>query len=653
MDTFDPDEENPYVEPSEDDAIQLRRTRVTVDSVAALDLLDAVTGDLPGGGETRESQRMMVKTIAETFSNNEHCVIEAGTGVGKSLGYLVPAALSGARVVVATATKNLQSQLAAKDAPLVAEHLKGVKVAILKGKQNYLCLNRTNNIGGGQLTFDDGSKIPQTSTDQIREILAWSKGTETGDLDELHFEVDDKARRAVTVTPQECLSKNKCPQGDTCFHEVAKSRAAEASIIVVNTALYAADLATERQLLPKHDFVVFDEAHETVDIFARALGTSLAAAAMRACATVARLVLDGEAAKKCLELQTIAERFNVALDEQFNSGKLTGLSEKVELELSNVTVLVTEITELLRQIKTDNAAATAKTQRALGPMVHLLNDLIRVRGVKSGELLFLVKGEREVRLEISLIEVGERLAEELWSNVSAVLTSATIPINLPRELGLPEKVEVQRLPSPFNYEQNGLLYVPEGFPDRRDDEAAINAIIEELVTLITAAGGRTLALFTNRTVMQRVASAVAPRIETEVLVQYTKSRQRIIEEFRHSPEASLFAVTSFWQGIDVPGHSLSLVTIDRLPFTVPGEPLAEARRERSENPFMGVDLPRATMLLAQGVGRLIRTATDKGVVAVFDTRLAEARYRGMMFKALPPMKRTRDRREVINFLKTL
>jgi len=146
---------------------------------------------------------------------------------------------------------------------------------------------------------------------------------------------------------------------------------------------------------------------------------------------------------------------------------------------------------------------------------------------------------------------------------------------------------------------------------------------------------------------------VAPRIETEVLVQYTKSRQRIIEEFRQSAEASLFAVTSFWQGIDVPGHSLSLVTIDRLPFTVPGEPLAEARRERAENAFMDVDLPKATMLLAQGVGRLIRTATDKGVVAVFDTRLAEARYKGIMFKALPPMKRTRDRAEVIDFLKTL
>ncbi len=653
MDSFDPDEEIPFIEPSEDDAVQLRHNRVTVDSQAALELLDKVTHDLPGGGETRESQRLMVKTIAESFSNNEYCVIEAGTGVGKSLGYLIPAALSGARVVVATATKNLQSQLAAKDAPLVAEHLRGVKVAILKGKQNYLCLNRTTNIGGGQLTFDDGSKIPQTSTDQIREIVSWSRTTETGDLDELHFEVDEKAKRAVTVTPQECLSKNKCPQGGNCFHEIAKAKAAEASIVVVNTALYAADLATGRQMLPKHDFVIFDEAHETLDIFARALGTSLAAASFRAAATIARLVLEGDAAKQCLELQTVAERFNVALDDQFASGKLTGVSEKVQLELVNLTTLVTQITEALKAIKTENADALAKVQRATGPLVHLLNDLIRVRSVKSGELLFLVKGEREVKLEISLIEVGDRLAEELWSEVSAVLTSATIPLNLPRDLGLPKSVEVQRLPSPFNYEEHGLLYVPDGFPDRRDDEAAIKAIIEELVTLIAAAGGRTLALFTNRTVMQRVAAAVAPRIDTEVLVQYTKSRQRIIEEFRQSPEASLFAVTSFWQGIDVPGHSLSLVTIDRLPFSVPGEPLAEARRERSENPFMEVDLPKATMLLAQGVGRLIRTATDKGVVAVFDTRLAESRYRGKMFKALPPMKRTRDRAEVIEFLKTL
>jgi len=174
-----------------------------------------------------------------------------------------------------------------------------------------------------------------------------------------------------------------------------------------------------------------------------------------------------------------------------------------------------------------------------------------------------------------------------------------------------------------------------------------------LVGLITAAGGRTLALFTNRSVMQRVAEAVAPRLDTEVLVQGSLSRQRLIEAFRESHEASLFAVTSFWQGVDVPGHSLSLVTIDRLPFSVPNDPLAEARRERSNNPFMEVDLPRATMLLAQGVGRLIRTKDDRGVVAVLDTRLASARYRSVMFKKLPPMRRTRDRAQVHEFLREL
>jgi ATP-dependent DNA helicase DinG len=194
--------------------------------------------------------------------------------------------------------------------------------------------------------------------------------------------------------------------------------------------------------------------------------------------------------------------------------------------------------------------------------------------------------------------------------------------------------------------------VPENFPSR-NDAGAEEAIIEELIELIGAAGGRTLALFTNRSVMNRVADAVTPRLETEVLVQGTRSRQRIIEEFRDNAEASLFAVASFWQGIDVPGHSLSLVTIDRLPFSVPNDPLAEARRANAERPFYEVDLPRATMLLAQGVGRLIRNSTDRGVVAVLDTRLAQSSYRSAMFRKLPPMKRTRDRDQVLAFLREL
>jgi ATP-dependent DNA helicase DinG len=275
-----------------------------------------------------------------------------------------------------------------------------------------------------------------------------------------------------------------------------------------------------------------------------------------------------------------------------------------------------------------------------------------VARVRDGELLFLAKRDREVDIEVSLVDVAPRLADELWSHVSAVLTSATIPDTLAKDLGLGATVAIEHVDSPFDYQENSLLYVPEGFPSR-NDAGAEEAIIEELIELIGAAGGRTLALFTNRAVMNRVAEAVETRVDTPILVQGTLSRQRIIEQFRDSAEASLFAVTSFWQGIDVPGHSLSLVTIDRLPFAVPNDPLAEARRSRSLRPFYEVDLPRAAMLLAQGVGRLIRTKSDRGVVAVLDTRLAESNYRSSLFRKLPPMKRTRDKALVHAFLNEL
>jgi ATP-dependent DNA helicase DinG len=264
----------------------------------------------------------------------------------------------------------------------------------------------------------------------------------------------------------------------------------------------------------------------------------------------------------------------------------------------------------------------------------------------------LARREREVDIEVSLVDVGPRLADELWSNVTAVLTSATIPDGLAKNLGLDDTAIFEHFDSPFDYQDHSLLYVPADFPSRNDDDAE-QAIIDELVALISAAGGKTLALFTNRSVMNRVAEEVEARISTPVLVQGTLSRQRIIEAFRDSAEASLFAVTSFWQGIDVPGHSLSLVTIDRLPFAVPNDPLAQARRSRSQKPFYEVDLPRAAMLLAQGVGRLIRTSSDRGVVAVLDTRLAESSYRSALFRKLPPMKRTRDRALVQAFLKDL
>ena len=652
MKSFDPDDEIVDVEVDGSDGIQLDDDVIAVDAERALALLDAITHDLPGGGETRDGQREMVRAVASAISRRRHHVIEAGTGVGKSLAYLVPAVMAGERVVIATATKNLQDQLAKKDAPQVAEHVKGVRVSVLKGKQNYLCLNRAQSLGAGaQLSLDDGTDVPKGVADQMRRILRWSNDTTTGDLDELPFEVDSRARRSLSVTPQECLGRTRCPQGANCFAELAKDRANESSILIVNAHLYASHLASGSMLLPPHEFVVFDEAHEILDIFATLLGTSLNAARLRALAMGARSLLGDDDRARADELLSSADRLASALLAQYERNELKGLDETCELELARANELVTSLVEGLRGLETSSPDAEFRKVRALGPAIHLANDLERVNKVKAGELLFLSRRDREIDVEISLVDVGPRLRDDLWGNVTAVLTSATIPDTLPKNLGLDDCV-VDHFESPFDYPNHGLLYVPENFPERNSPEAEA-AIIEELVELITAANGRTLALFTNRSVMQRVAEAAGPRLDTEVLVQGTLSRAKLIDEFRRSDEASLFAVTSFWQGIDVPGHSLSLVTIDRLPFSVPNDPLAEARRERSDHPFFEVDLPRATMLLAQGVGRLIRTKDDRGVVAVLDTRLATARYRSAMFKKLPPMRRTRDKTQVHEFLKEL
>jgi ATP-dependent DNA helicase DinG len=651
--SFDPDDETPYVDVGDDAGIQLDDDVVAVDADRALALLDLITGELPGGGESREGQRQMVRSVAAAFTRRQHTVIEAGTGVGKSLAYLVPAVMTGQRVVIATATKNLQDQLATKDAPTVAAHAPRVKVAVLKGKNNYLCRNRANQIGGGgQMSFDDGTDVPRGVASQMRRILQWSNETQTGDRDELPFEINQRAWRGLSVTPQECLGRVQCPQGQNCFAELAKDRAGESSILIVNTHLYAAHLASGSMLLPSHEFVVFDEAHEALDIFASLLGTSLTTSRLRALSGVSRSLLGSEFHERCDQLIDVADRLATSLEIQFNTNQLTGLSEDCEREINRANELVTQIIEALRALPTDGADADARRVRALGPAVHLGNDLERVNKIRDGELLFLDRREREITIEISLIDVGPRLRDDLWGKVTAILTSATIPDSLPKNLGLDGDCLVEHFDSPFDYQANSLLYVPQGFPQRNADGAE-EAITEELVKLIRAAGGRTLALFTNRSVMNRVAEAVAPQLETEILVQGTLSRQRIIEEFRESAEASLFAVTSFWQGIDVPGHSLSLVTIDRLPFAVPNDPLAEARRSRSDRPFYEVDLPRAAMLLAQGVGRLIRTNTDRGVVAVLDTRLAESSYRSSLFRKLPAMKRTRDRDQVLAFLEEL
>ena len=621
--------------------------RVVVTAENELELLSAITADLPGGGESRPGQQEMVRAVTSAIATGEHLIIEAGTGVGKSLGYLVPSALSGSRVVIATATKNLQDQLGHKDAPAVIARTHA-SVAVLKGRQNYLCRLKARGVGdGNQMSFETDD-LPKGYVDEVRRILAWGESSEVGDRDELPFEVDPRSWRAVSVTPQECLGRMSCPVAHECFTEKARDRAAEADIVIVNTHLYASHLASGQTLLPAHEVVILDEAHEALDIFTSALGTSLALVQLRAIATTLRPHLRETHPDALGDLVSAIDRLSSALERQLDERQDVGLSESAMVAVADASRALAPLIEALR---VHPRLTETERQNAVGPAVHILGDLDRLTKVSERELLHVEREGREPVIKVSLIDVGPRLAGELWDHVTAVCTSATIPLSLRRDLGLPASTTELQVPSPFDYPENGLLYVPE-MADR-NDPVAEQQIIDHLVELITWAEGRTLALFTNTAVMRRVHEAVKSRVATPVLVQGEKARGRLLTQFAHDESTSLFAVASFWQGVDVPGKSLSVVAIDRLPFRPQGDPISEARRSRSTSPFMEVDLPRATMMLAQGIGRLIRSSTDRGVVAVFDIRLAEARYGNVMRKRIPPMRRTRVGSDVREFLEAI
>ena len=656
MKSFDPDEEFPYVEPAEDGGIFLDDDLIEVSAEATLDLLESIAAALPGGGESREGQQQMAGAVAAALSRKRHLIVEAGTGVGKSLADLTPGALSGRRTVIATATKHLQDQLAAKDAPLVAARAPGLRTAVLKGRSNYFCLQRAEEVGpaGGQASFDDDAEVPKTMVDQVRRIMDWAEETSTGERDELPFEVDERAWRTVSVTPQQCLGRMQCKFGEECFAEKARERAASSDIIIVNTALYGAHLATDGNILPTHDVVIFDEAHEVQDILARLLGTSIEPSRIRATAGLVRQALPPSQRDDIKPLTDAADQLSDQLDLAVELGVVEGLTPELTLTLGNIGALLNALQTAVKPSGAD-AATEARRIRATQAITHLLGDLDRLVKLGADELIWISKEGTETIINLSLITVGDILRESLWPSVTAIFTSATIPDTLSKNLGLPtDQTDILNVQSPFDYPNNALLYVAKHLPDRKDETTYTPKMIDELVTLIEAAGGRTLALFTNRRYMESVAAEVAKRIDTPVLVQGDRAKAKLLDMFRSDESASLFAVASFWQGVDVPGKSLSLVTVDRLPFQPPTDPVGKARRERAgDRGFYEVDLPRATMMLAQGAGRLIRSAEDRGVVAVFDNRLATATYRHQILKRLPPMKRTVTINDCVDFLKTI
>ncbi len=700
--------------------------------------LAQVAAALPGGGESRPGQQEMAAAVGRSMAGGRHLVVQAGTGTGKSLAYLIPAALSGQRVVVATATKALQDQLATKDLPLVAAAVDGAfSFAVLKGRSNYLCRQRVSEIGGRgqQLSLPPGGADPPDADDpltpadgdggggdpvdggrlgeQVRRLVRWAEDTTTGDRAELEFEPHFRAWAMVSTTARECPGAFRCPSGHECFAEDARARAADADVVVVNTHLYGAHLASGGAVLPPHELVVFDEAHEVEEVMTDSLGVEIGPGRFRALAAAARPLLDPGSAGAVDAADAVSDAGDLLqrvirplaglriprrrivgedpdapapVDEPVEApgppaeplglelglddiaarrtpvrapappsppGAEAGLAEVLALASGRVSRLVDSLRRAEREAGDDEPpAARSRRDRVLLAAGHLAADLARLTALTDDEVAWVDAGSRSPSLRVSPIDVGPLLSEHLWGTVTGVLTSATVPLGLPERVGLPagssDELDVG---SPFDYPHHAMLYVAQALPDRRRPESE-PAIHDELVALINAAGGRTLALFTSWRAMRAAADALADRLAFPVLSQSDLPKPALIEAFTNSEPTCLFATLGFWQGVDVPGRTLSLVTLDRIPFPRPDEPVLQARRDRAgAGAFAAVDLPRAGTLLAQGAGRLIRRAEDRGVVAVLDSRLATARYRGALLARVPPMKRTIDRSEVEAFLR--
>ena len=619
---------------------------------AAIEALRDVVSSMEGA-EERQAQVDMAYTIAESIAAGRSSIVQAGTGTGKSLGYLVPAILSGKKTVVATATKGLQDQLHQNDLPLLKSRLgKDFTWTVIKGRSNYLCLQRIDELSQDDDQLFDTSLNPRTRQ-EVDRLVAWGRKSTTGDLEEVPFPFSEQARRAVSVGVDECPGRNKCPNGSSCFAERARDAAIDADVTVVNLHLYGIHLASDGNILPEHDLVVFDEAHQLESVLSDTVGTALSSGRISSMASAVRQVIADPGVTSGLE--EVGLRLASVLVPHAGQRLVLPLPVALTDVLTNLRIEVLSQIGTLRELKTDNEAVQQRIYRAITQATRLTESIDIVLGSTTGFVYFVEGTDSRAVLKVSPLHVGDVLSNQVWGDHLAVLTSATIPHTLPERVGLDrDGITMLSVDSPFDYERNSRLYCSPEFPDR-NAPGFTDFVHDELEALITAAGGRTLALFTSNKALHAAVEEMRKRLDVTILTPSETPRQALIETFMRDESACIFASQSFFQGIDLPGRTLSLVVIDKLPFPRPDEPLLEARREAvgRQASFQAIDLPLTATALAQAVGRLIRTSDDKGVVAVLDRRLATASYWRTLIGALPPMARTRHRHEVEQFLRDI
>jgi ATP-dependent DNA helicase DinG len=675
------------------------------------ELLEAAVAGI--GGAERPGQVAMAEAVQQAIDTGEHLAVQAGTGTGKSLAYLVPAIRHAVAtkntVVVATATIALQRQLIDRDLPRLVAAVKPLldrepAFAILKGRRNYLCLNRQ---GGGAAEDPQDSLFGPADAGpasllgrQVKRLHEWAEQTKTGDRDELVPGVPEAAWRQVSVSAQECIGAQRCPYGSRCFAERARDAAAKADIVVTNHALLAIDATSDIEVLPEHDVVIIDEAHDLVDRVTSATtgelsGAAVEAAARRSARLIETAATEGSAAGGSAAggsaaggsaagggaagggapaaadgLRQAATSLTVDLGDA-PAGRMDVLSGALAATLASVRDAAGACAEAVGacaeayQEDPRQLAACRMTLASLDELQRTASRILDAFGkdiTERDEVVwldrpFIEDARRPPALRVAPLEVGHVLRERLFGERTVALTSATLALGgsftpLAVQWGLPGPSAEEGLAwkgidvgSPFNHPRSGILYVARHLPPP-DRDRLPEAYLTELEELIDAAGGRTLGLFSSMRAAREAADALRDRISHPLLCQGEDLTAQLVRQFAEDEETCLFGTLSLWQGVDVPGSSLQLVVIDRIPFPRPDDPLASARQRavaaRGGNGFMTVAAAHAALLLAQGSGRLLRTMTDRGVVAILDPRLMTARYGGFLRASLPPFWTTTD-----------
>jgi ATP-dependent DNA helicase DinG len=629
------------------------------------------------GGAERPGQVQMAEAVAKAFADGEHLAVQAGTGTGKSLAYLIPAIARAVEkespVVVSTATIALQRQLVDRDLPrlvdAVAEKLpRRPKFALLKGRRNYLCLNKIHN---GSAESPDGPQeelfepvAASALGRDVARLTAWASSTETGDRDELTPGVPDRSWSQVSVSARECLGMARCPYGTDCFSERARGEAGRAEIIVTNHALLAIDAIADAAVLPEHDYLVVDEAHELVDrVTSVATGELTPAPLGVATRRIARLISP----MLVQRMEAAVATFSSAIHDA-QPGRLDYLDDELATYLTALRDAATAARGDIDPAPKDPKAAAARNEaiaalteigdtagRVLDSFVPAIPDRTEVVWLdhedgsagRSGATRGSGGGNVRPVLRVAPLSVAGLLRTRLFDSATTVLTSATLTVGGSFDamagawgLGDGPKWKGLDVGSPFEHAKSAILYVAAHLPPPGRESAGSTEQVEEIAGLIETAGGRTLGLFSSMRAAKAATEALRARIDTPILCQGDDSTGALVEKFAADPETSLFGTLSLWQGVDVPGPSLSLVLIDRIPFPRPDDPLLTARQRaiaaRGGNGFMTVAAAHAALLLAQGAGRLLRRADDRGVVAVLDSRMATARYGGYLRASLPP-----------------